>query len=179
MGHRAARKHRKLIWFGVVLPLVLVAGAGAAWLAIGVGHGTGTDTTGSSSQNTVTVAVTSKTDAIGPGGTANLPVLITNNSGFPAQISSSPVASVTSTSAGAACPISNFTVPFQPQFQQEVSGTWGPVITAYPITLAVGDSLGSGGPATLASTLAVQMSASAPVGCESISFTVTVSVDGG
>lgn len=178
----ATRKNRKrrLVWLGIVGPFVLATAAVAAWVLIGSGHGDGTDTTGTAANAPVTVTVTSATDALTPGGTAgDIAYKVLNGNASDVVINTAPVLSVLSTSAGAACDPTNFTVTQEPiaSWRYGSPGSENQSVTAFPITLHAGQDLVTGPGGGTQPKLA--MISAAPTGCENVTVNVRASVDGG
>lgn len=155
------RTRRVVAVSGLVVLLVSTA-AIAAWVAEGSGTGTWTENTGNQANQAITVQGTNQTDGLTPGGSAKgQTIVIFDPSSTAAQVSSV-VISVASTSAGAACPPSDFTV---------TQGTWsnGTAAQTLPYTLPASATSSTTGDLTSTGTGAVeptvQLVSAAPLTC--------------
>jgi len=147
-------------WIGVptvvgALVLGISAGSAYAYFKGASGSGTGHATTGTTVAITVN-AVTGTADLL-PGGTGTASFKLQNGNSFGATYTSVRNESVSSSNSSA-CPSSNIIVPSTP----------------YSISsVAVNANSTSG-----TQTIPVTLSASAPNGCQGITFTITLTLSG-
>lgn len=157
---------RSAIAVGVALALVTGTGVAYAYWAA---SGTGTATTGSATAAPLGVAaVASPTSTLYPGKTEDLGLVLSNTNAYPVSLTTLTAATVTS-SDPVACPAASITLPLEVTAAFATGGYVLPTPVAVP-------AKSTATPATL--TGFITMAPTAGDGCQSKTFTVSLSFSG-
>ena len=159
-------RRKRWVVLGLVPAFVLAGTAAAAWLLVATGSTTSTLHTGTAATAPVTLTATSPTTALTPGGAPVSVALTLKNPGTTTVQVAAVTVSVTATSAGAACPASDFVLTTAPTF----ANTSGALLH-YPFSLAGGVTVHAGGSQGVPAQISLK--GTAPTSCQNVTVNLS------